>query len=140
MNETVAALLRSASWTIPGNVGGTPEIKYLSSGNSVCNFNLAVNKPGAKKGDGSTPDWFRIEIWGDQAQVAADQLNKGSRVTVVGRARTERWTDKQGNERVTTIIRADSWSTPDAAPTQAPAAAATAPPVWEIKDDSEVPF
>lgn len=149
MNDTVAALLRSAAWTIPGNLGSDPEIRFLSSGTAVCNFNLAVNKPGAKKGDGQQPDWFKVEIWGDEAQVAADSLRKGSRVTVVGRVRTERWTGKDGQERTTTVLRAEEWSTPDAVPTSAPAAtpapaaAAAKPATWYSSDDTvtdEVPF
>lgn len=144
MNETVASLLRSAAWTIPGNLGSDPEIRFLGSGTAVCNFNLAVNKPGAKKGDGSTPDWFKVEVWGDDAQRAADTLRKGSRCTVIGRARTERWTAKDGTERTTTIIRAEEWRTPDAAPAPAAAAqpAATAA-TWHSQDDTltdEVPF
>lgn len=137
MNETVAALLRSAAWTIPGNLGSDPELRTLGSGTAVCNFNLAVNKPGAKKGDGSTPDWFKVEVWGDQAMAAADTLRKGSRCTVTGRVRTESWTGKDGQTRTTTVIRAEEWRTPDAAPAAAggaarPAAAAT---TWQANDD-----
>lgn len=145
MNETVAALLRSAAWTIPGNLGSDPEVRFLSSGTAVCNFNLAVNKPGAKKGDGQQPDWFKVEIWGDDAQAAADTLRKGSRCTVTGRVRTERWTGKDGQERTTTVIRADEWRTPDAAPVQAAATARPAAPAaattWQVADDGgDLPF
>ena len=145
MNETLAALFRSAAWTIPGNLGSDPELRFLGSGTAVANFNLAVNKPGAKKGDGQQPDWFKVEIWGDQAMTAADTLRKGSRCIVTGRVRTERWTGKDGQERVTTVIRADEWRTPDAAPAAAagvpaaqPAAAAT---TWHSQDDdAALPF
>ena len=143
MHETIAALLRAAAWTIPGNLGSDPELRTLGSGNAVCNFNLAVNKPGAKKGDGQQPDWFKVEVWGDQAMAAADTLRKGSRCIVTGRVRTERWTGKDGQERTTTVIRADEWRTPDAAP--APAAqpaAAPAATTWQVADpiDAEIPF
>jgi single-strand DNA-binding protein len=149
MNETVAALLRSAAWTIPGNLGSDPEVRFLNSGTSVCSFSLAVNKPGAKKGDGQQPDWFKVEIWGDDAQAAADTLHKGSRCIVTGRVRTERWIGKDGHERTSTVIRADEWRCPDATPAQ-PAAAATARPAapaaaaWQVADDgaidAEIPF
>lgn len=148
MNETIAALLRSAAWTIPGNLGSDPELRTLGSGTAVCNFNLAVNKPGAKKGDGQQPDWFKVEIWGDQAMSAADTLRKGSRCIVTGRVRTERWTGKDGQERTTTVIRADEWRCPDAAPAPAGAtgaqpAAAVAATTWHTSGDSiddEIPF
>ncbi len=144
MNETLAALFRSAAWTIPGNLGSDPELRTLGSGTAVCNFNLAVNKHGAKKGDGQQPDWFKVEIWGDQAMTAADTLRKGSRCIVTGRVRTERWTGKDGQERVTTVIRADEWRTPDAAPAAAagaPAQPAAAATTWHSQDDdAAVPF
>ena len=146
MNETIAALLRSAAWTIPGNLGSDPEVRFLGSGTAVCNFNLAVNRPGARRGDGQQPDWFKVEIWGDQAQAAADTLRKGSRCIVTGRVRTERWTSRDGQERTTTVIRADEWRCPDAAApaaggapaqTAAPAAATT----WHSQgDDAALPF
>lgn len=141
MNETVAALLRSAAWTIPGNLGSDPEIRFLSSGTAVCNFTLAVNKLGAKKGDGSQPDWFKVEVWGDQAQAAADALRKGSRCIVSGRARTERWTGKDGTERITTVIRAEEWRSPDALPAPvaaAPAGPAAAATTWNSSTDSGI--
>jgi len=147
MNETVAALLRSAAWTIPGNLGSDPELRALHSGIAVCNFNLAVNRPGAKKGDGQQPDWFKVEVWGDQAMVAADTLRKGSRCIVTGRARTETWTGKDGQARTTTIIRADEWRCPDAAPAAAGGAPAARPAAvattWQSSDDGiedEAPF
>ncbi len=144
MNETLAALFRSAAWTIPGNLGSDPELRTLGSGTAVCNFNLAVNKHGAKKGDGQQPDWFKVEIWGDQAMNAADTLRKGSRCIVTGRVRTERWTGKDGQERVTTVIRADEWRTPDAAPAAAagaPAQPAAAATTWHSQDDdAALPF
>lgn len=144
MNETIAALLRSAAWTIPGNLGSDPELRTLGSGTAVCNFNLAVNKPGAKKGDGQQPDWFKVEVWGDQAMSAADTLRKGSRCIVTGRVRTERWTGKDGQTRTTTVIRADEWRTPDAQPAAAAAQpAGAAATTWHSQDDDlpdGVPF
>jgi single-strand DNA-binding protein len=156
MNEIVAALLRSSAWTIPGHLGGDPEIRFLNSGTAVCNFNLAVNKPGAKKGDGQEPDWFKIEIWGDQAQVAADTLRKGSLCIVTGRARTESWTSRDGQARVSTVIRAEKWATEWATPEATPSPAAASAPAATARpaapatvfqsnggagfDDSEVPF
>lgn len=147
MNPTIAALLRSAAWTIPGNIGNDPEIRFLNSGTAVCNFNLAVNKPGAKKGDGSQPDWFKVEIWGDQAQAAADTLRKGSRCVVVGRVRTETWTGRDGEERTTTVLRAEEWfqewnspaPTSAATPAAKPAAAAAAAPAaWQSSADDDI--
>lgn len=153
MNELLAQIIRSASFTISGNVGSQPEVRFFESGASVCNFSLAVNRPGAKKGDGQEPDWFRIEAWNDQAQSMADGLSKGQRVTVTGRIRSDKYTARNGEERTSLILRVDEWRAADAPrpATSAPAPVAAAAPAtpaagattWQSNggfDDSEVPF
>lgn len=78
------------SITLVGRAGRDPEVKYFESGTVVANLTLAVR--GLKKDDDT--EWFNLEIWGKTAQVAADYVRKGSLIGVVGRIRTERWTDK----------------------------------------------
>ena len=80
--------------TLVGHAGRDPEIRFFESGTVVSNFTLAVNKPGKDE----APDWFHLEIWGKQAQVAADYIRKGSLVGVVGRMTSEQWTDRNSGE------------------------------------------
>ena len=47
-------------------------------------------------------------FFGRQAEVAGEYLKKGSSVYVEGRLRTQKWTDKNGIERYTTEIIAES--------------------------------
>ncbi|NET48428.1 MAG: single-stranded DNA-binding protein, partial [Merismopedia sp. SIO2A8] len=63
-----------------GRVGGEPDVRFFESGNVVANFSLAVNRPRRD----SPPDWFRIEVWGRQAEIAKDYVRKGSLVGIVG--------------------------------------------------------
>ena len=80
--------------TLVGHAGRDPEIRFFESGTVVSNFTLAVNKPGKDE----APDWFHLEIWGEQAQVAADYVRKGSLIVVVGRMTGEQWTDRNSGE------------------------------------------
>ena len=72
---------------IVGNLGGDPEMKYLKSGEPVTNLSVAVNRQYAKA-DGETvkeTQWFRVSVWGKQAEACAQYLKKGSSVLVEGR-------------------------------------------------------
>ena len=129
------------SITLVGRAGRDPEVKYFESGTVVANLTLAVR--GLRKDDDT--EWFNLEIWGKTAQVAADYVRKGSLIGVVGRIRTERWTDKTtGDERSKLVVSVNSLnllgskSESLAPPAEHIAAApAAGPSSWE---QEEVPF
>ena len=83
--------------TLVGRAGRDPELRCFESGISVANLTLAVNKASSNREE--EPDWFTLEIWGKQAQVAADYVRKGSLIGVVGRMTSEQWTDRSTGER-----------------------------------------
>ena len=90
--------------TLVGHAGRDPEIRFFESGTVVAHFTVAVNKPGRDE----PPDWFNIEIWGKQAQVAADYVRKGSLVGIVGRMTSEQWTDRNtGEVRSKPLVKAE---------------------------------
>jgi len=90
--------------TLIGRAGRDPEVRYFESGTMVTNVSLAVN--GYKRDD--PPEWFNLEIWGKQAQVAADYVRKGSLLGIIGSFKLDRWTDKgSGEERTKPVIRVD---------------------------------
>ncbi len=90
-----------------GNLGSDPEVRHLSSGSVVANFNIATsesytNKNGEKV---TQTEWHRIELWDGLAKVAEQYLKKGQTVYVEGKLKTENWQDSDGNNRTTTRIR-----------------------------------
>ena len=92
------------SITLVGYAGGDPKVRYFESGTCVANLTLAVR--GMKREDDT--EWFNLEIWGKTAQVAADYVRKGSLIGVIGRVKTERWTDKTtGQERSKPVVSVD---------------------------------
>jgi len=92
------------SITLVGRAGRDPEVRYFESGSVVANLTLAVNR----RSSGDEPDWFNLEIWGKQAQVAADYVRKGALVGIIGSFKLDRWTDRaSGEERTKPVIRVD---------------------------------
>jgi len=105
-----------------GNLGSDPEVRHLSSGSVVANFNIATSESYTNKsGERVTQtEWHRIELWEGLAKVAEQYLKKGNMVYIEGKLRTENWQDNDGNSRTTTRIRATNMSllggrNPDAA-------------------------
>ena len=88
-----------------GRSGKDSEIRYLESGKVVTSFSLAVNRPVK---DGQT-DWFDIEMWGKQAEIAGEYVKKGTLVGIEGKIRWDSWNRKDTGElQIKPIIVADS--------------------------------
>lgn len=94
--------------TIVGNLGKDPELRYTPQGNAVCNFSVATNeKRRDRSGDlQDVTTWFRITLWGKQAENASKYLTKGSPVYIEGRLKVEEWADRDGKNRFTLDVQA----------------------------------
>jgi len=93
-----------------GNLGADPETRYLPSGDAVCNIRIATTDRVRDKASGDykeNTEWHRIVFFGKLAETAGQYLKKGRQVYVEGRIRTNKWQDKDGNERYTTEIVAN---------------------------------
>ena len=77
--------------TIVGNLGRDPEMRYLPSGQAVTNMSVATNRRYTGS-DGQRVDettWFRVSVWGAQAETVNQYLQQGSKVLVEGRLRPD---------------------------------------------------
>jgi len=86
-----------------GNLGRDPELRYTPQGTPVCSFSMATNERRKDK-SGELQDqttWFRVTLWGRQAETASQYLTKGRPVYIEGRLRVEEWTDRDGKARHT---------------------------------------
>src|SRR5829696_745665 len=94
--------------TLIGNLTDDPELRFTPNGAAVANFRLAVT-PRVREGDswkdGET-SFFRINVWRQQAENAAETLQKGTRCIVVGRLRTRSWDRPEGEKRSVTEAEA----------------------------------
>ena len=76
------------SITIVGNLGRDPEMRYLETGQAVTNLNIASNRRWTDKATGEAREevtWFRVSVWGPQAEAANQYLQKGRQVLIEGR-------------------------------------------------------
>ena len=93
-----------------GNLGRAPEIRHMPSGEAVCTLSVATSETWKDKTTGErkeATEWHRVVLFGRLAEVADQYLYKGASVYIEGSLRTRKWTDKGGQERYTTEIRAD---------------------------------
>ncbi|HEX5683791.1 MAG TPA: single-stranded DNA-binding protein [Ideonella sp.] len=94
-----------------GNLGRDPEVRYTPSGAAVCNLRLATTRNWKSRDTGERQEeteWHSVVLYDRQAEVAGEYLKKGRPVYIEGRLKTRKWQDKDGNDRYTTEIVADS--------------------------------
>ena len=97
--------------TLIGRLGKDPEIKELPSGDSVANFSIATTEKWKDKQSGEAKEaveWHRINMFGKLAEIAGKYLKSGSLVYLEGSIKTRKWTDKDGIEKYSTDIKADT--------------------------------
>lgn len=91
-----------------GRLTRDPELRTTTSGKSVVDFSLAVNKR-IKPSDGSPDaDFFRIQAWGHTAEFVSNYLTKGRLVSVDGRLQSRKYTASDGSNREVVEIVADN--------------------------------
>ena len=92
-----------------GNLGRDPELRYTTSGTPVANFTMATTDRWKDPSSGERKErteWHRIVVWAKQAEIVNESLHKGKQVYVEGSLQTREWTDREGNKRYTTEVRA----------------------------------
>ena len=97
---------------IIGNLGRDPEMRYTPSGQAVTQFTVATNRNYRDQNQEwqKETEWFRVVVWGQQAERAAENLRKGNKVYVEGRIQTRQWEDQTGQKRYTTELVANQVS------------------------------
>lgn len=91
-----------------GNLGRDGELRATPQGKQVLSTSLAVEDP-SKKDDRGRPgtEWYRIKVWGRQAETLSPLLLKGKSILVEGRLSIQTWTDREGHNRYTPEVSAD---------------------------------
>ncbi len=92
--------------TIVGNLGRDPEMRYTPSGQAVTNLNVATNYSYTNNNGERVKEttWFRVSIWGKQAESSNQYLRSGSKVLIEGRMNQDKatggpriWTKNDGS-------------------------------------------
>ena len=92
------------SVVIVGRVGQDPEMKYFESGKVRTTFSVAVNRWNARTKE-ETTDWFNIDLWDKQAEIAGERVKKGRLVGVEGRLAVNKWQTPDGEQAERYLIR-----------------------------------
>jgi single-strand DNA-binding protein len=147
-----------------GNLTRDPELKSLPSGMAVCDLGIAVNHRRKNQQTGEwveEPNYFRVSVFGTQAESCARFLTKGRSVAIDGRLRWRQWDAPDGTKREAVEVVAETvqfigpreggeggggagggggnYSRPTAAPV--PAGPAEASPPFPGGDaDDDIPF
>lgn len=97
---------------IRGFLGGDPEVRYMPSGDPVVNFSVATTERWKDRDSGETKEhteWHRCAMFGKRAETIGEYFSKGSQILLVGRLRTEKWTDRENIERTTVKVIVDDF-------------------------------
>ena len=83
-----------------GNLGSKPELKFLPSGQALCEMSMATTDKYEKDGQKQEKtEWHRIVVWGKTAETCAQYLDKGRQVYIEGKLQTRSWDDKKTGEK-----------------------------------------
>lgn len=132
---------------IIGNLTRDPEVRKISTGQSVCSFSVATNRNWTGQ-DGTkqeATDFHNVVAWGKLAEICGQYLTKGRKVYVDGRIQTRDWEGQDGVRRYRTEIVTENMIILDRPAGSAPSgstgaskgfgASAFTPPAPPVQDD-----
>lgn len=84
-----------------GNLTRDPELRHTPKGTAVAELGLAINRvwnndQGQKQEETTFVD---VTLWGRQAELAQQYLNKGRSVYIEGRLQLDTWDDKETGKK-----------------------------------------
>lgn len=90
-----------------GTITKDIELKETESGVKYTRFSIAVNRKFKNENGEYDTDFFNIVAWRGTAEFISNYFGKGKRIAISGRLQTNKYTDKDGNERIGTEIVAN---------------------------------
>ena len=125
--------------TLMGRLVADPEIRTTSSGKSVANFRIAIDRAYSKNGNRET-DFITVVCWEKTAEFIGKHFSKGSMIALRGEIQTRNYEDNNGNKRTAFEVIAREVSF--CGSKNEGASAPTAPAFEEIPDGDEedLPF
>ena len=103
---------------VVGNLGRDPEMRYMPDGTAITSFSMATSRRWNDKATGQPVEetmWFRVSVFGRQAEAVNQYLSKGRPVLVEGHLRADPqtggprlWTGQDGTMRASFEITAET--------------------------------
>src|SRR5690625_3621538 len=127
--------------TIIGRLGAAPEVRNTQSGTAVATLSVATSEKYKNKSGEliEKTQWHRIVAWGRLPEICQKYLKKGSLAYFEGPIETREWTDKAGQKRYNTEIKALNMKVLDRRGKAGPDTPREAPTLPDNIDD-ELPF
>lgn len=120
--------------TVAGQLGRDAEVRFLPNGDPVANFSIADSQ-----GKDKDAIWWNCQLFGKRAESLAQYLTKGQAVTITGSVSQRKYTDKNGQERISTDVRVNDVALQGGRKESSPQQAKQQSASKEF-DDSDVPF
>ena len=92
---------------VVGKLTRDPELRTISSVNSVSTFTVAVNRPFTPQNGERDADFINCRVWNKQAENLAKFCHKGDQIGVEGSIRTSSYDAQDGSKRYVTEVQAD---------------------------------
>jgi len=91
-----------------GNLGRDPEIRRTQDGRPIANLRVATSESWKDKATGERrekTEWHSVVIFNEAlCKVVEQYLKKGSKVYLEGQLQTRKWQDQQGQDRYSTEV------------------------------------
>lgn len=87
---------------LEGRLGADPERRETPNGRVVARLALPLFNPYQK--DNDPTEWIQCEVWNQPAEFICKNGKKGHLVSVEGRLRNQRYTDKEGATKYRTYL------------------------------------
>ena len=86
-----------------GRLARDPELRTTTTGKSVCNISVAVDRRFKQDGQ-PTADFFNVTAWGRQGEVIDQYLGKGNQIALSGRLQSRSYDGQDGVKRYVTEV------------------------------------
>lgn len=93
---------------IQGRFAEEPELRHTASNTPVCSVSLAVQRSRKDQNGEYASDFVSCVFWGKSAEHVTAWFHKGDMAIVRGRLESRKWEDKNGNNRVSWEVQAES--------------------------------
>lgn len=121
---------------LAGRLTKDSELRTTKSGTPVTQFDIAVNRRGAKDGQQPQADFIRVVAWRQTAEFITRYFKKGNAICVVGSIQTRSYTDQNNQKRTATEVVADEAYFVES---KAEANPQYAPPAWNTPQTAQNP-
>ena len=122
-----------------GRITHEPELKTSASGTEYTNISIAVDRRKKDKDGNKQTDFVKATIFGKQAVLVTTFFKKGDGILVSGRCESDKYTDKDGVERIGWTLMAESVEFPPGKGKSSSDGAVSGPTVL-AGNDASLPF